>query len=306
MTFHGGSSENHSYATPRASKGRRPDSGNSAKLIASMFEHEAHKHLGTNLGLVLPTIKNTTFKNREIREGPSCLELDAHAYACGNYLGPAVVDGADSFALVTNGEFNPPVAAPRNNIAKSPGLKSTSCGGARTHLTAEVYSGKNESNVRGKVVQMEVMLTKIMNREEEQSGSTEIKNDPTGLIGAGCFVFLDHKHNRKKSLKYFLRLIQNKLSKTDHPILWRMMTAQRLFVVVLTGAEAPITLHNMNMNDELSSLKEKMDSSFDELSKKLDLILENQGPAAKPDRTHNPPKTGRHKTKHQKQKSKKA
>ena len=218
--------------------------------VCRIFEGEASNLLASHRRGLFPwaTTFHDVIKNREfIADNRKC-EIDLSFYAEGDSLAPccdvahvgahvihpASPRGASADMLMYG---RAPIVPPLPAAALQPGAAFSPGAPAEARIkriVAEVYSGWDESKYREKLEQLEISLGILMHR----AGSLATIADVTEIVGAGVLMF-GTKPSRKRGgqVDATIKLIR------EHVVVGsrvhRLMSAGRLVLVMLCGAEAP-------------------------------------------------------------------
>ncbi|CAB9510931.1 expressed unknown protein [Seminavis robusta] len=228
-----------------------------SESVAPVFEQEANRHLTVYFPPCLQGCGVTDFRGREIVHddtGRVIKQLDSFAYMSNDSL--ALGSEAKSngiYLLAPSGMVvKEVVAAPDRNSQDSPGAQDRVPLIPTKYVVGEAYSGANPLKLADKVEQLESAIETLRARHVGRGGAC---GDITSLVGAALLICSCGSRHRAQAViedsGYFLAA----LNQRNHPHLWRLAQARRLFCIVMSANESPQTVIGRQTHRTLTSLQ---------------------------------------------------
>jgi len=251
-----------------------------SEMVAPSFEREVNGHLADHLPDCLSGCRISDIRNRSVVDetaGDALTEIDSFGCCYEDSLDFGREMPACGMFLLNPGVSQECVQAATLKLSKSPGAlgrkiedKIEKC------IVGETYSGQNEMTVGGKVASLEERIQKMIVRYTQNHGIGCA--DVTSAVGAALLCFSCGSKSRKDSKAYFSTVILDKMDEIDTPLLWRIAKAHRLFLVVLSNSECPISATHRQLAQQTESLELSLNAVevlVNAIHTKLDLVLES-------------------------------
>ncbi|CAB9501695.1 expressed unknown protein [Seminavis robusta] len=227
-----------------------------SESVAPVFEQEANRHLTVYFPACLQGCGVTDFRGREITQGDTVIrQLDSFAYMTNDTLARGTEARTNGLSLlVPNGMvFRAAAGAPAQERAPLAPTK---------YVVGEAYSGSNPVKLRAKLHQLEGGIETLRARHV---GRGNVCNDITCLVGAALLICSCGSRPRAQAVRDDSASLLGTLSQADHPHLWRLAEAGRLFCLVMSANESPQSVIARQTHQALTSLQDDVSAMQNDL-----------------------------------------
>jgi hypothetical protein len=140
------------------------------------------------------------------------------------------------------------------------------------YVIGETYSGQNDFEIRKKVWDLEEKITKMISRRARFGQNCNTCTDVTSLVGAAILASSCGSRERKTAVAGFNQTILSTMDPKETPNLWRLAQAHRLFLVVLSQSESPVTSASRETHrliEGIALTQEYLAGQLDEIAKAI-------------------------------------
>jgi hypothetical protein len=277
--------------SPSASGASSVSSRDITNQVSKVFENEVNKTLDDCFHRALPQCKIHDFRNREIIEDGTKVEIDSIAYMSHDTLKEGETNNESGIYVVApqNKSSVKVFAAKTTQLKDSPYAKKKNLrNDVNKYVIGESYSGDNLKKIKTKVTQLEEKIEKMKVRHELQTRSPV--SDVTCLVGAAILSFmtpLGKSVGRKERADHCKKQIYKVLSCAKTPHLYRLAQGRRLFLCVLSATDAAQTaalrevssgIDSLNVGQmategKIDAMEEKVDAMYSLLSTFVKAVL---------------------------------
>jgi hypothetical protein len=129
------------------------------------------------------------------------------------------------------------------------------------YVIGETYSGQQASKIKAKVDELEIKITKMVERYKCQNTTDYDSWDVTGVVGAALLAFSCGAMNRKGAVEKFSKYVLSTLAENLMPNLCRLAQARRLYLVVMfTINDSPTSTAQREIFQQISEMGQQVNT----------------------------------------------